>query len=173
MRNHVFIATSLDGYIADKNDSLDWLPAPDESKDFGYNSFMEKVDAIVMGKNTFNMVLSFGIEWPYTKPVYVLSNSLKSVPKKLESKVFLLNTTPKKVVENLEKKGYKNLYIDGGICIQNFLEEDLIDEITVTIIPTLLGTGKSLFGKLSHQVKFNCIETKVIEGIVQNYFVKD
>ncbi len=82
MSNIVFIATSLDGYIADKQGDLDWLqaiPNPD-SDDMGYNAHIDRIDALVMGRNTMDMVLSFGIDWPYSKPVYVLSNTLSEVP---------------------------------------------------------------------------------------------
>ncbi len=171
MKNIVYIATSLDGYIADKNDGLDWLPSPD-SADFGFDAFMETIDAIVMGKNTFNMVLSFGGEWFYTKPVFVVSSSLKSIPKELEEKVFLIQGSPTKITNLLRKEGFENLYIDGGVTIQNFLKEGLIDELIITTIPILLGGGKPLFGKLDKPLEFKCIESKVIAGMVQNHFVK-
>ena len=172
MKNYVYIATSLDGYIADKNDGLGWLPAPDENNDFGFNDFMNSIDAIVMGKNTFNMVVSFGGEWPYCKPVYVVSNTLKSIPKSLEQKVFLIKGTAKEILKKLHAKDFKNLYIDGGMTIQKFLQEDLIDEIIITVVPTLLGEGKPLFSQQEKRLQFKCIESKVIEDMVQNHFVK-
>ena len=81
MANYVYIATSLDGFIADKDGGLDWLmeiPNPDKS-DYGFAEFMNTVDALLMGRKTFEIVVSFG-QWPYTKPVFVLSNSLKEIP---------------------------------------------------------------------------------------------
>ena len=88
-KNTVYIATSLDGYIADRDGKLDWLesiPNPD-GNDFGYSDFMENIDALVMGRNTYEVVLGFDIPWPYTKPVFVLSNFLESIPDELQEKV--------------------------------------------------------------------------------------
>ncbi len=123
MSNIVYIATSLDGYIAGPNNEMDWLhqvPNPDGS-DFGFANFMANVDALVMGRNTFEMVLSFGVEWPYNKPVFVLSNTLKSVPEGYQDKVFLVQGALPTVVEQLHQQGYQHLYIDGGKTVQSFL----------------------------------------------------
>ena len=172
MKNIIYIATSLDGFIADKNDNLDWLPAP-EGADFGFDAFMQSIDAIVMGKNTFNMVLSFGIEWPYNKPVFVVSSTLKTIPEALEGKVSLVQGNPSELVKQLNAQGYEKLYIDGGVTIQNFLKENLIDEMIITTIPILLGGGKPLFAELNERQQFKCVEPKVINGMVQNHFIKE
>lgn len=106
MSNIVYIATSLDGYIAGPNNDMDWLhqvPNPDGS-DFGFADFMANIDALVMGRNTFEMVLSFGVEWPYNKPVFVLSNTLKSVPEGYQDKVFLVQGALPTVVEQLHQQ---------------------------------------------------------------------
>lgn len=175
-KNFVFIATSLDGRIADKNNKIDWLnevPNP-KNIDMGYKSFIDKVDAIVMGRKTFEVVLSFGIEWPYTKPVFVLSNTKKDVPKALEGKVKYISGTPNEIVKYINGKGYSNLYLDGGYTIQNFLKEDLVDEITITTMPILLGGGPTLFGELSDELRFNHIKTEVLlNQIVQNTYVRN
>ena len=173
MSNIVFIATSLDGYIADKNGSLDWLNEiePVASGDMGYNDHMERIDALVMGRNTLEMVLSFDIEWPYHKPVYVLSNTLSQVPLGYEDKVFLIKGPLKDVIKQLHLKGLKNLYIDGGITIQNFLKEDLIDEIIITSIPILLGGGASLFGELEKPLHFEHLKSERFDNaIIQNHY---
>ena len=104
-KNYVFIARSLDGYIADKDGGIDWLnmiPNPDNI-DTGFVELMNKIDAIVMGRNTFEKVLSFNIPWPYTKPVFVASNTLSKVPEKLEEKVELINGTPASIVEIIKE----------------------------------------------------------------------
>lgn len=91
MKNSVYIATSLDGYIADKNGSVDWLnniPNPDNN-DFGFAEFLENIDAIVMGRKTFQQIRSFGL-WPYSKPVYVLSSTLDRIPDELSEKVIII-----------------------------------------------------------------------------------
>ncbi|MGY3572558.1 dihydrofolate reductase family protein [Vibrio paucivorans] len=175
MANIVYIATSLDGYIADKNNQVDWLhevPNP-EGSDFGFADFMERVDALVMGRNTFDMVASFGGDWPYSKPVFVLSNTMTSVPEQYQDKVFLVKGELKDVVASLNEQGYQDLYIDGGVTIQNFLAQDLIDEMIITTIPTLLGGGIPLFGELQSPLKFKHLESEQCAGIlVKTRFVR-
>ena len=174
MTNYIYIATSLDGFIATSDGSLDWLeeiPYPDKS-DFGFTEFLKNVDALVMGRKTFEKVLTFE-SWPYDKPVFVLSRSRRKVPKELEGKVEILQGDPKIVVEQLKKLGHQNLYIDGGITIQNFLEEDLIDEMIITTVPVLLGDGIPLFNKLSQRLKFSYLKTEVISNIlVKNHYIR-
>lgn len=173
--NKVFIATSIDGFIADKKGNIDWLqsvPNPDNN-DMGYGEFMSKVDAIIMGRNTFEIVCSFGIDWPYDKPVYVLSNSLKSVPDQLNEKVVLVNGALTDILDNIRAEGHEHLYIDGGKTIQSFLTEDLIDEMIITIIPRLLGEGIPLFTNNKHTLGFKGVSTKIyLNQIIQNRFVR-
>lgn len=175
MSNSVFIATSLDGYIADKNGAVDWLhaiPNP-EGNDMGYAEHIDSIDALVIGRNTLDMVLSFGIDWPYSKPVFVLSNTMTAVPEGYEDKVFLVKGPLKEVLERIHAKGFMNLYIDGGVTIQNFLKEDLIDEMVITTIPVLLGGGSPLFGNVESPLDFTCMKTKTfLDAIVQNHFVR-
>jgi dihydrofolate reductase len=163
MKNTVYIAQSLDGYIADKNGRIDWLNdiSNPENDDFGFSDFMNDIDAIVMGRNTFQQVLSFGV-WPYTKPVYVISTSMNKIPDEISDKVTLLKSVPVEIIKTLHKQGFKNLYIDGGLLIQSFLSEDLIDELIITTIPVLLGGGTSLFGELKETLKFEHIQTEVL-----------
>ncbi len=172
MKNYVYIATSLDGYIADLEETLDWLPIPESELNFdlGFDEFLDKVDAIVMGTNTFKVVCAFEGEWFYTKPVFVVSNSILKLPKKYEGKVYLINGSTQEILKNIHSQGYKNLYIDGGINIQNFLKEDLIDEMIITTIPVLLGGGIPLFGELPNRLNFECISSSVEKGMVQNRY---
>lgn len=175
-RNFVYIGTSIDGYIADKNGGLEWLdliPIP-EGTDMGYADFMNRMDALLMGKNTFEKVLSFGIDWPYQKPVFVLSNTLNTIPQNLSNKVFLVNGTIEDVLSEIEAKGYTNLYIDGGKLIQSFLQVDLIDEMIITRIPVLLGGGVSPFGEHDQQLLFHHTSTQVfLNEIVQSHYVRN
>ena len=161
-RNKVFIATSLDGYIADKNGQIEWLhqvPNP-TSDDMGYAQFMSEIDALIMGRVTFETVLGFDIDWPYQKPVFVLSSTLNEVPKNLENNVFLMKGDLDEILEKIHSLGHQNLYIDGGTTIQHFLEKDLIDELIITRIPVILGGGTPLFGQLKKSLEFKCIDTK-------------
>jgi len=164
--NKVYIATSLDGYIADKDGGLDWLhsiPNPEQS-DFGFGEFMSGVDAIVMGRNTFETVCGFDVPWPYPVPTFVMSRTLKEIPSAYKDKVDLIDGSPQEIMDQLHSKGFDNLYIDGGITIQSFLAEDLIDELTITTIPVLLGDGIPLFSELKESLKFKLSETKVLLG---------
>ncbi|MDJ1472873.1 dihydrofolate reductase family protein [Cytophagaceae bacterium DM2B3-1] len=175
-RNLVFIATSIDGYIADKDGGIDWLhsiPNPDNN-DMGYAEFMSHIDAIIMGRKTFEVVCGFDIEWPYQKPVFVLSKSMVSVPEKYKDKVSLVKGELREILGEIHRKGFYSLYIDGGVTIQSFLKEDLIDEMTITLIPYLLGGGVPLFSDLSEQLSFRCIDTKIfLSKVVQNHFVRE
>lgn len=174
-KNKVFIATSLDGYIADKNGGIDWLysiPNPDNI-DMGYTEFTSQIDAHIMGRITYETVCGFEMDWPYQKPVFVLSNSMTSIPPKYKDKADLVKGTISEILNKINNMGYYNLYIDGGKTIQSFLKEDLIDEMTITIIPFLLGGGIPLFSDLSERLEFECVDSKIYLGkVVQNYFVR-
>ena len=173
MSNLVFIATSLDGYISDKDDGLDWLqsvPNPD-NLDFGWGDFINRIDAIVMGRKTFEKVCSFDCPWPYPKPVFVLSNSLSSLPEEYDGKAELINGPLSDVLATIHERGHRELYIDGGTTIQNFLREDLIDEMIITVLPILLGGGSPLFGELAEPMDFEHVKTEVLlDAIVQNHY---
>jgi dihydrofolate reductase len=169
----VFVAKSLDGFIAGENGELDWLntvPNP-EQNNMGYTELMQEIDAIVMGRNTFETVAGFGGEWPYAKPVFVLSRSLREIPEALQSKVSLLSGSPQDVIAQINAAGHQKLYIDGGRVVQDFLRADLIDELRITTIPILLGKGVSLFAELSVPLLFNHVKTEVFLGqIVQSCY---
>lgn len=172
-KNSVYIGVSLDGFIADsegKIDYLDTFPFP-EGEDMGFYAFMDRIDALVMGRVTFETVLSFDVPWPYTKPVYVLSNSLKQVPKGYEDKVSLVNGHLTEVLASIHGNGHSRLYIDGGSTIQGFLKEDLIDEMIITTIPVLIGGGHPLFGEVSKKLVFECVDTqRFADKVVQSRF---
>ncbi|EKV00013.1 dihydrofolate reductase [Leptolyngbya sp. PCC 7375] len=168
MANYVYIATSLDGFIATPDGGVDWLddiPNPDQS-DFGYGEFIKRVDAILMGRNSFEKVLSFGT-WPYEKLVFVLSNRLKHVPDDLVDSVEIVSGNDlKTLVGQLDKRGYHNLYIDGGRTIQSFLAEDMIDEMIITRVPVLLGDGIPLFDKLINTLQFRHNKTELFNNML-------
>ena len=173
MSNLVFIATSLDGCISDKDDGLDWLhsiPNPNDY-DLGWLPFMDRVDAIVMGRKTFEAVCGFDCDWPYSKPVFVLSNSLSALPQEYEGKAELVNGPLTEIIASLNEKGFEQLYIDGGSTIQSFLREDLIDEMIITVLPLLLGGGAPLFKDLPDPLSFDLLRTDVLlEAMVQSHY---
>ena len=174
-KNSVFIATSLDGYIADKNGGIDWLDTfPEVNEiDTGYEAFTSHIDALVMGRITYETVLGFDIEWPYKKPVFVISNSLNEVSEILIGKVHLMKGSIVEILDQIHQLGYYRLYVDGGSLIQSFLKEDLIDEMIITIIPVILGAGFPLFAEQPNMLAFKCIESKLyFDTIVQNHFIR-
>jgi dihydrofolate reductase len=172
MSNKVFIATSLDGFIADKSGGIGWLHElpPPSNGDGGFSEFMESIDALVMGRNTYEKVLSFDCDWPYSKKVFVLSSTLKDVDPSLKDKAEVIRGSLKDILNILKGKGFNNLYIDGGKTIQSFLNEGLIDEITITKIPVILGDGIPLFTE-SARVDVEHQTTQVFDnGMVQSHY---
>lgn len=176
MPNVVYIATSLDGYIAAADGGLDWLmsvPNPEQS-DYGYAAFIEGMDALVMGRNTFETIMGFEGEWPYDKRVFVLSNSLSEVPESMTDKAEMVSGPLPELVRALNGRGYNNLYIDGGRTIQSFLAGDLLDEMIITQIPILLGDGIPLFGHHEQQLHFELAGVEHFSnGIVQCRYLRD
>lgn len=174
MAIYIYIAQSLDGYIADKDGGVGWLndiPNPSGS-DFGFGEFMEGIDALVMGRNTFETVAGFGV-WPYTKPVFVISSTLVNLPEEFKDKAFLLDLPPIEIINHLKMKGMEDLYIDGGSLIQSFLAEDLIDNMIITTVPVLLGGGIALFGDLDQSQNFELISSQVLtKTLVKNHYQK-
>ena len=171
MKSIVFIGTSLDGFIARKNGDIDWLVryANNEAVD-AYEKFMSRIDAIVIGRGTFEKVISFP-SWPYDKQVFVLSKSIKEVPAALKEKVIILSMTPAEVLSHLSAKGFSGTYVDGGKVIQDFLKEDLIDELIISKVPVLIGSGIPLFGYLDIDLQFTHTRTEIgSNGLVRSYY---
>ena len=172
-KNIVFIAKSLDGFIAGKNGELEWLdkiPNP-EKLNMGFDDLMTEIDAIVMGRKTFETVCSFGGKWVYSKPVFVLSNSIDKVPEVLQDKVSIIHGSISEILETIHNKDYHCLYIDGGRTIQSFLREDLIDELIISTLPILLGDGVPLFSILPKPLEFKHQRTEVfLDEIVQSHY---
>lgn len=171
----VFVAASVDGFIATQDGGLDWLERPEFSatpmKGLSYAEFISSVDCLVMGRKTFEKVMSFE-KWPYEgTPVVVLSRSQTQVPAGLEGKVEFRSGSPHEIIDCLQNDKRNHLYIDGGVTIQKFLEANLIHEITITRIPVLLGKGIPLFcaSGTSHVLKL--VGAAISEsGIVQERY---
>lgn len=171
----VFVATSLDGFIARENGSIDWLEQANSvipsGKDCGYGEFFASVDALVMGRATFEQVRSFE-QWPYgDKRVVVMSRHGVTIPDALASTVSSSSATPAQLVAQLAAEGLNHLYIDGGKTIQSFLRAGLIDELTITLIPLLLGSGRPLFGPLEQTLHLQHLATQAYPfGFVQHRY---
>jgi dihydrofolate reductase len=173
MKTIVYIGTSLDGFIARKNGDFEWLTEfANEEAINSYQELISRIDAIVMGRGTFEKVLSFP-SWPFDKKVYVLSSTIKQVPVELINKVSILSSKPSEVLNYLSQKGYSSLYIDGGKVIQEFLKEGLIDELIISKAPILIGSGIPLFGHLETDIHFKHIRTIVgSNGLVRSFYEK-
>lgn len=164
----VFIATSLDGFIAREDGSIDWLMKANSvakpGEDCGYKAFMATVDALVMGRHSYEKVLTFD-PWPYGDlPTVVMSSQKIVIPEGLQNSISISSETPTELVKRLTNQGLKHLYIDGGITIQNFIKENLIGDLTITLIPVLLGNGRPLFGELLQDVELRHVETHSYDG---------
>jgi len=148
-----FIATSLDGFIARTDGSIDWLEGANElvppGEDCGFAKYMGTVDAIVMGRRTFEQVLGFE-NWPYGEmPVYVMSRSLISIPPSAPLTCSVHDCPPAELASLAWDVGHRRLYVDGGVTIRSFLAAGLLAEITITVVPVLLGEGRPLFGRFA------------------------
>ena len=165
----VFIGTSLDGFIARPDGGLDFLP-PGGGEPHGYAEFIESVDALVLGRKTFETVLGFE-EWPYgDKKVFVLSNR-PLPPAPPGALVERLSGEPAQVVAHLEQRGLRDVYIDGGITIQAFLRAGLIQRLIITRVPVLIGAGIPLFGSLPTDVGLTHVRTQsYASGLVQSEY---
>jgi dihydrofolate reductase len=173
MKISVFIATSLDGFIARDNGALDWLPQASGEEDHGYANFFAGIDTLLLGRKTFETVLGFS-PFPYMgKRVVVCSQSLQQqhVPEALQPLLEVRNEPLPKLLHFLEATGTQHIYADGGQLITSLLELGLVHEMTLTRVPVLLGGGIPLFGKLSHDRLWQHLETKAFSsGLVQSKY---
>lgn len=172
MNTSVFVGTSLDGFIARKNDALDFLPVGG-GEPHGYEEFMATVDALVIGRKTYEVVLAFDA-WPYRgKSVFVLSTrTLAEAP--AGAVVERLSGEPADIVSRLAARGIRHAYVDGGITVQRFLRAGLIDRLVITRVPVLIGEGIPLFGSLPKDVSLRHVATRQFSsGLVQSEYRVD
>jgi dihydrofolate reductase len=173
MNATVYIATSLDGFIARENGELDWLHeggASSDGEDYGYKAFMQTVDAIVMGRHTYEKVRTFN-KWPYDKPVIVLASRPLAIPPELQGAVEHMSGQPAEILARLSARGMHHVYVDGGRTIQKFLEARAIQRLIITRIPVLIGRGISLFGPVSCDIHLQHIATRQYpNGLVQSEY---
>lgn len=170
MKASVFVGISVDGFMARRDGALDFLPA-DGGEPHGYEEFMATVDALVIGRNTYEVVLGFG-EWPYgRKPVFVLSTHALA-PAPAGAVMEQLSGTPEQIAAQLDARGIGHVYVDGGITIQGFLRAGLIQRLIVTRVPVLIGTGIPLFGDITRDVPLRHVATRsYASGLVQSEYV--
>jgi dihydrofolate reductase len=155
----VFIGTSVDGFIARPNGDLDFLPV-DGGEPHGYNEFMATVDALVIGRKTFETVLAYP-SWPYgEKRVVVLSNRPIDFSAVRGGVVEQMAGPPPEIVSKLAARGVRHIYVDGGVTIQGFLRAGLVQRLTITRVPVLIGDGIPLFGTLPRDIKLHHVATQ-------------
>lgn len=167
---HVFIAASLDGFVAREDHGLDWLNKQNTAdEDHGYDDFVSGIDGLIMGSGSFKNTLNFG-DWPYQKPVIVMSTSLteSNIPTNLNDKVRLTRLAPKELMAWLKEEGWTCAYVDGGQIVQSFIRARLIKDVTITIVPILIGEGRRLFGEIDGDIDFQLIGSEAFNsGLVQ------
>ena len=168
---NVYIGTSLDGFIARADGDIGWLMKfADADAIASYNEFIADIDVMVIGRGTFETVRGFP-SWPYDKPVFVLSKSIKELPDGLSGKATITSLEPAELLRHLLDQGFKGAYIDGGKVIQSFLIADLIDNLIIATIPLLIGSGIPLFGSLDTDINFEHLRTSTYpNGLVRSYY---
>jgi dihydrofolate reductase len=166
----VFVGASVDGFIARPNGDLDWLPA-DGGEPHGYNEFIATVDAIVIGRNSFEKVLTMGA-WPYAdKRVVILSSGAVDLSAAVGGVVEQMAGPPAEIISRLAASGAHHLYIDGGITIQRFLRAGLVQRLVITRVPVLIGDGIPLFGTLPRDIRLRHVATRHYpSGLVQSEY---
>jgi len=175
MKASVFVAISIDGFIARADGTIDWLDKAQnlvpEGEDCGYRAFMDSVDILIMGRNTFEQMLTFG-PWPYgDTPVVVLSHKPLTIPAGLSETVSHSSESPRSLLDRLSDQGVLHVYVDGGSTVLGFLAESLIDEITVTTIPIAIGEGIPLFGPMEKDLTLIQMSTTAWDfGFVQTTY---
>jgi dihydrofolate reductase len=168
VRFAVFCAVSLDGYIARPDGSIDWL-APFQDEEHGYTVFFAGIDALVIGRGTYDTVLSFP-EWPYGNKRVIVCTT-RPLPAAHGEEMW--SGPPRDLAERLDREGVRRVYLDGGALVRGFLREGLVDEWTISVIPLILGAGRPLFTSGLPEMPLRLVEAKSLpSGIVQLRYAK-
>lgn len=164
---------SVDGFLARPDHSLDFLDTGGQEP-HGFEEFYGGVDVVVIGRKTFEVVLTFG-GWSYgKKPVVVLSSGLLNFSSVKGGVVERMSGEPAQVVAHLKDRGFKHVYVDGGVTIQRFLAAGLVDRMVITRVPLLIGTGIPLFGPVPHDISLRHVATRCYKGdLVQSEYELD
>lgn len=170
----LYIATSIDGFIARKNNSLDWLDTMENPNniDHDYGEFLSGIDTVVMGRNTYEEIMSFGVDWPYAEcDTYIFTSSTEL---KIQTpRTTVLHNLNANAIDQLKEKCKKDIWIvGGGSLISGFINLEAIDEMTITIIPILLGEGIQLFPNQPKETKFELLSAQPFETGAVNLIYK-
>lgn len=170
---HVFIAISLDGFIARPDGDIGWLLQRDDpAEDHGYSDFIADKDMIVMGRGTYETVAASD-SWPYDRRVLVLSKALAGtpVPEPQRGRVEFSDLAPKELLAGLAAENIRRVYVDGGQLVQSFLREGLISDMVITTVPVLIGAGRPLFGGLPQDIDLRLLACRSFpSGLVQSTY---
>ena len=168
----LYIAMSLDGYIAKQNDDISFLTAVEqEGEDYGYSKFIETIDTVILGRKTYDKILAMGIDWPYgDRKVYVLTRA----PKPDSGHIQFYSGSLSDLISTLKSQEGKHIYCDGGAeTVHQLLQEDLIDELIISVIPIMLGDGISLFKGGLPEKRLQLIKSTSFEkGLVQLHYIR-
>ena len=168
----LFIAMSLDGYIARPDGDISFLDEMNqEGEDYGYSAFIETVDTVILGRKTYEKLISMGVESPYgDRNVFVLTHSPRLAPKNIS----YYSGSLSELISSIRIQPGKHIYCDGGAeTIAQLIQENLVDEMIISIVPILLGNGIRLFGASSPEQKLQFIDHTTFEkGLVQLHYVK-
>src|SRR5690348_5264346 len=173
MKLSVFCGVSVDGFLARPNHALDFLDAGGQES-HGFEEFYKSVDVLVIGRRTYEVVLTFG-DWPYgKKPVIVLSSHPLDFSKVKGGIVEQMTGEPVEIVKQIKSRGFKHAYIDGGVTIQRFLASGCIDRLVITRVPVLIGAGIPLFGAVPHDIRLRHVASRCYKGgLVQSEYEPD
>ncbi len=171
----VYIATSLDGFIARPDGGIDWLGDPQEGEDYGWAEFHASIDGVLLGRNTFDTAIGFlaaGYPWIYGDlPVAVWSRSQTEAPVGCPKTVRFTALGEADLLEDLAARGQRRVYVDGGLTIQTLLRAGLVDAMVLTRIPVLIGQGIPLFGPLDADQRWHHERTQTWPtGLVKSWY---
>ena len=163
----MFIACSLDGFIAGPQDDLSWLPAPQGADDFGYGAFIADVGALLMGRRTYDVVTGFPGDWPFgERPVLVATRQPLSSPQATVRAA--AGSIDALVATAREAAGERDVYLDGGNLIRQAVDAGLVDELTITVVPVVLGRGLPLLAGTAHRHALERVDVRSLSaGLVQ------
>jgi len=169
MKTSAFVGASVDGFIARRDDGLDWLDAAGNDP-HGYEEFIATVDVIVIGRRTYDVVLAFP-QWPYGAKTIVVLSSRPIAPPPQGAIVEQMSGGPAEIVERLSSRGFQHAYVDGGVTIQRFLRAGALQRLVVSRVPVLIGTGIPLFAETGGDVALKHIGTRAFpSGLVQSEY---
>lgn len=174
MKLSVFCGISVDGFLARPDHTFDFLDTPGQGP-HGFEEFWSSVDAILIGRRTFNVARSFAGPWAYgKKPVFVLTHRQPDFSALKGAVVEAIAGDPRAVADQLEQRGFQHIYVDGGQTIQQFLAAGLIDRLIVTRVPVLIGDGVPLFAPIPRDIPLRHVATQTFKGgLVQTEYAID